>query len=55
MAITPLGMAQSPRIEMADDWDHVTAHGKAPRLAGRVAEDKALQKAMAEVMKKISD
>ncbi|MFA5190439.1 MAG: hypothetical protein WC740_06925 [Verrucomicrobiia bacterium] len=48
-------MARSSEIEMADDWCHVTAHGKALRLAGRVAEDKVLQKAMAEVMKKMSD
>ena len=40
---------------MSDDWDHVTAHSKLPQRAERVAEDKALQKAMAEVMKRMSD
>ncbi|MBI5820999.1 MAG: hypothetical protein HZA88_18670 [Verrucomicrobia bacterium] len=40
---------------MADDCHHVTARGKVPQLAERVAEDKALQKAMAEVMKRMSD
>ncbi|MFZ2644303.1 MAG: hypothetical protein WA117_25155 [Verrucomicrobiia bacterium] len=39
---------------MAGDGYHVTAHGKTPRLAERVTEDKALQKAMAEVMKRMS-
>jgi len=40
---------------MADDCHHVTARRKAPHLAERVAEDKALQKAMAEVMNRMSD